>query len=343
MEKRIYSFDTLKFLLIFFVIFGHMMESSRDLSFNSEFYSCIYLFHMPLFIFISGFFSKRRDDKRTFWKSELALFETLLIFHLGSLLFKVFVTHRGIGLSDIVIPGYGSWYLLSLIYWRAILQFIPSKWLDSKWLFPASVAISLLGGFFPIGGAFSVQRTFTFLPFFVAGYLVKKNGWSEKIKVNPWIGLVALACIFFGVFKLNGSLGKLGIGTQFQSVMMGTYTYFKGADYISHPLLYRSLFLVLSFVTCCMVISIIPEWKIPLATEYGKYTLFLYVYHAFVYRTLFLLFPVLSIDKNTLNLFLGAIVVMALLVLLSKIPVLHFILNPVTKTMDKRSQKDDCK
>ena len=338
MEKRIYSFDTLKFLLIFLVLFGHMMESSRDLSFNSQIYSCIYLFHMPLFIFISGFFSKKRTDMKDFWKSEFTLLETLVVFHLGSLLFKKFVLHDGLDLADLVIPGFGSWYLLSLIYWRAVLQFLPSKWISSKWLLPAAVIISLAGGFVPIGGPLSIQRTFTFLPFFLGGYLVKENGWIEKIKVKPWIGAVALACIFVSVFFLNGSLGKLGIGTQFQSVMMGTYTYFKGSDYISHPLLYRALFLVLSSVTCCMVLSVIPEKKVPVATDYGKYTLFLYVYHAFVYRSLFLLFPLLSIEKNTLNLFLGAIVIMAILVFLCKIPFLHYVLNPVTKTIG-RSRK----
>ena len=327
MEKRLFLFDTTKFILIFLVIFGHMMEGSRSLSYNSELYGCIYLFHMPLFIFISGFFSKRYDDKRSFWMSELRLTETLVIFHVCSMLFKVFVYGRPLIINDIVIPGMGSWYLLSLIYWRAMLQFAPQNWLDSKWLIPACVALSLLGGYVPIGGAFSIQRTFTFLPFFMLGYLIKERSWFEKIRIKPLVASIVLVIIFVNVFIFNNLVG--GGDNQFHSVMMGTYTYFKGSDFISHPLLYRAIFLVLSAITCYSVLSVVPTKRIPILTDNGKDTLFFYVYHAFVYRLLLMLYPVFSLEKNSLNLFIGAVAVMIILVLLNKISLLHYLLNPI--------------
>ena len=327
MEKRIFLFDTTKFILIFLVIFGHMMEGSRDLSYNSELYGCIYLFHMPLFIFISGFFSKRYVDKKPFWMSELRLMETLVIFHVCSMLFKVFVYGRPLILNDIFIPGMGSWYLLSLIYWRAMLQFAPQSWLDSKWLMPACVAISLLGGYVPIGGAFSVQRTFTFLPFFMLGYLVKECDFLEKFRIKPLVAGIIMIIVFVNVFMLN-DIGNTGNGNQFHNVMTGTYTYFKGSDFISHPLLYRAIFLILSTITCCAVFSVVPTKRIPVLTDNGKYSLFFYVYHAFVYRLLLILYPVLSLEKNSLNLFIGAVVVMAILILLNKIQLFNILLNP---------------
>lgn len=55
MQQRIYLFDTAKFILIFLVIYGHMLQPNRALSYNCEMYSLIYMFHMPLFIMISGF------------------------------------------------------------------------------------------------------------------------------------------------------------------------------------------------------------------------------------------------------------------------------------------------
>lgn len=203
MRKRLYHFDSAKFLLIFLMVFGHMMESNRGLSYNGELYGCIYLFHMPLFILISGFFSKKYDDVNLFWRNEFRLMETLLVFHIGSHLFKVLVYGHGIGLADITIPGYGSWYLLSLIYWRAILQFTPSKVLDHKWLLPLCLAVSLLGGYVPVGGVLSIQRTFTFLPFFVLGYLIKERCLIEKVRLYPWAATVILVVIMGNVFALN--------------------------------------------------------------------------------------------------------------------------------------------
>lgn len=248
------------------------------------------------------------------------------------MLFKVFVYGRPLIINNIVIPGMGSWYLLSLIYWRAMLQFAPKSWLDSKWLIPACVAISLMGGYVPIGGAFSIQRTFTFLPFFMLGYLIKEHGWVEKIRVKPWISAVVLVGVFCNVFIFN-DLGGGRSDNEFHRVMMGTYTYLKGSDFISNPLLYRAAFLMLSAITCCAVLSVVPTKRILVLTDNGKDTLFFYVYHAFVFRLLLMLYPVLSLEKNSLNLFIGAVVVMIILILLNKIPFLHYILNPITRKL----------
>ncbi|WP_052356695.1 acyltransferase family protein [[Clostridium] dakarense] len=54
-----YFVDNLKVLLIFLVVFGHLIE--RYINTNDTLmgmYMFIYTFHMPLFIFISGFLSK---------------------------------------------------------------------------------------------------------------------------------------------------------------------------------------------------------------------------------------------------------------------------------------------
>jgi len=62
MEKeRDYLFDNIKGLLILLVVFGHMIESfafKKSTSINVMYYA-IYTFHMPIFIFISGYFSKK--------------------------------------------------------------------------------------------------------------------------------------------------------------------------------------------------------------------------------------------------------------------------------------------
>lgn len=195
MKQRLYLFDSIKFFLIFLVVIGHMMEPYRSVSFNGPVYGWIYLFHMPLFILISGYFSKQYSDLEKFRWSEIRLLEILAVFHLSSMVFKIFVLGRSIGLADIVIPRYGSWYLLSLAYWRAILQYTPGNWLQSVWLIPTSVCISLLGGYVPVGGAFSIQRTFTFLPFFLLGYSIRQKKWLEKVRLRQVLAVALIAAI----------------------------------------------------------------------------------------------------------------------------------------------------
>ena len=62
---RDYLFDNLKVLLIFLVVFGHLLEKyiDKDL-FLRSIYIFIFMFHMPLFIYVSGYFSKNFDKCR---------------------------------------------------------------------------------------------------------------------------------------------------------------------------------------------------------------------------------------------------------------------------------------
>lgn len=57
MKERDLCFDILKGILIFTVVWGHSIGSSGlDDIWHNNLFNAIYLFHMPLFIFISGYF-----------------------------------------------------------------------------------------------------------------------------------------------------------------------------------------------------------------------------------------------------------------------------------------------
>ncbi len=57
MNQRLYKFDNIRFLLMFLVILGHLLEVIHS-EVGSQLYRVIYSFHMPLFIFVSGYFAK---------------------------------------------------------------------------------------------------------------------------------------------------------------------------------------------------------------------------------------------------------------------------------------------
>lgn len=54
MKERSLYWDTIKGLLIILVVFGHCGTAV-----GNNLLSVIYSFHMPLFILVSGFFSKK--------------------------------------------------------------------------------------------------------------------------------------------------------------------------------------------------------------------------------------------------------------------------------------------
>lgn len=72
--------DTLKFVLIFLVVFGHVLEVNYPPgSVNRGIYNFIYSFHMPLFVFISGRFSHIKN-RANYKKGIIRLLETYVAF-----------------------------------------------------------------------------------------------------------------------------------------------------------------------------------------------------------------------------------------------------------------------
>ena len=64
MNKRDPYFDNLKFILILLVVLGHFTTLNLNNLHLASISNIIYSFHMPIFIFISGYFSKHIDRQR---------------------------------------------------------------------------------------------------------------------------------------------------------------------------------------------------------------------------------------------------------------------------------------
>ena len=81
-KKRDPYWDAMKFVLIALVVYVHTLEAYiPEWSFNRAMYNFNIMFHMPIFIFISGRFSHIHDRKR-YKNSFMKLFETYIVFQL---------------------------------------------------------------------------------------------------------------------------------------------------------------------------------------------------------------------------------------------------------------------
>lgn len=120
--NRDLSIDSLKGYLIILVILGHLIGSLGIQ--GGAYWNLIYTFHMPLFVLISGYFS--RCDKVHI----SSILKPLIIFQVLNV-FLLIVQGYGFSLSYLWIPYWTLWYLLSLIFWRIILNHLPI-WLLNK-------------------------------------------------------------------------------------------------------------------------------------------------------------------------------------------------------------------
>lgn len=79
MTKRITYLDSLKAILILLVILGHAVQFNTEEYETNPLFQFIYSFHMPLFLFISGYLTCRGSFKGGTLESELCSY----YFHLS--------------------------------------------------------------------------------------------------------------------------------------------------------------------------------------------------------------------------------------------------------------------
>ena len=182
-QNRNYLIDNSKGLLIFLVVLGHSLEFIRkDYEVARLLYVFIYEFHMPVFVFISGYLSKnvekgRRNAVRNFLTPFL-LFN--IIWNLITLVGPLFLRGEFTELPSEQVfsfftPGWALWYIFAMFLWKILLPDL----LKFKNIFILSV---IAGIFVKLSGEFgsymALSRTITFAPFFLAGYYSSE----EKLK-----------------------------------------------------------------------------------------------------------------------------------------------------------------
>lgn len=192
--------DGCKFFLVCLVTLGHAIEPSRyDVGISGYMYSCIYLFHMPLFVILSGYFTNNQNTSLTkFRRQSLGLLETYCLI---TIFIIAFITKD---ITDFISPKLSSWYLLSLVFWRGgVLLF---RAIDNRILLLVSIVVGLLTFILPVGGGrdyLALYRTCQYFPFFCFGYSLRSIGFKflkSKIFRQPLailsVLLITLICCF---------------------------------------------------------------------------------------------------------------------------------------------------
>ncbi len=216
-------FDNAKLVLIFLVVFGHMIQPFSDGSSGiNTLYMWIYTFHMPAFIFLAGFFAKGSGNKAYIVNLAKKLLVPYLIFQLLYTVFYFYIGKNG-WQTGVFEPHWSLWFLCSLFGWHILLALF--KKIPAWFSVSLAVLIGLLVGYFgEIGHTFSLSRTFVFFPFFLIGYWVTEGQvmWlmRKSVKIISLIVLLVVGtAIYFapdfnsGWLLASKSYGDLGMPT----------------------------------------------------------------------------------------------------------------------------------
>jgi fucose 4-O-acetylase-like acetyltransferase len=186
-------FDNAKFMAIVLVVAGHSIVDLRDIRLAHAAYLFVYSFHMPVFIVITGYFSRNF----TFSGGKARK----LITNLG-VPYVVFETaystyHWAVGHSKFQIslldPYYLTWFLMALFLWRLSTP----VWQQIRWPVGAAVVISLVAGMTALPGELEMNRTFGLVPFYVLGLMLKPEHFEAlKRPAARVVGAITLVLAF---------------------------------------------------------------------------------------------------------------------------------------------------
>lgn len=289
LKKRNYLLDNLKVILIFFVVFGHVIEYYiKDNSTLRIIYIFIYIFHMPLFIFVSGYLSKN------FYRMKRKAIRNLLIPYI--IFNMIWYTAVYIGtqkaMFSVLYPGWTLWYLLSLFFWRMTLKYL----IKFKHILLVSFIVGVLVGLIPnIGSTLSISRTIVFLPFFLLGYYATDEHLDKIKSLKREFSITGILVFLLVAFYIvNNNLFDY-------KFLYNSYSY----DALGVSLLEGTIFRIFLYfgaiIFSICVISLVPS-KEKFYSRIGKATMNIYVFHIYLVMLVYFFIPKwnISLLKNIL-------------------------------------------
>ncbi|MCC2763430.1 acyltransferase family protein [Clostridium perfringens] len=313
-QNRNYLIDNSKGLLIFLVVLGHSLEFIRkDYEVARLLYVFIYEFHMPVFVFISGYLSKnvekgRRNAVRNFLTPFL-LFN--IIWNLITLVGPLFLRGEFTELPSEQVfsfftPGWALWYIFAMFLWKILLPDL----LKFKNIFILSV---IAGIFVKLSGEFgsymALSRTITFAPFFLAGYYSseeKLKRFRKFTRFNILNKVPSILILIIGVLIALIFVNYSNIADEFFWADR-SYSNFN-IEIFTGILLYIAVYII-GFAFVYVFINLMPENQTFLS-KIGKNTLSVYFLHTYFIGSILGLTSLMSSNLGKLlALIVGSLIV----------------------------------
>lgn len=276
MKKRDYYFDNAKFILIFLVVFGHLIQSYVETNTIIEnVYKLIYSFHMPAFILVSGYFAKGIYQKGYVGKLMKKLILPYLIFQIIYTIFYYFLLDKNTLQFDFLNPQWSLWFLLSLFYWNLMLLAFTK--LKPSYAIAIAVTTGLVIGYVDwISNYLSLSRTFVFFPFFLVGFYLKRDHFQRVASHKSKLFAMTIVIVIGLIFVLYPGLDE--------KWLLGSKPYSDLETVTAIGILKRMGVYFINFIMVGCFFAFVPNRKL-FFTKWGRNTLYVYLLHGFVIRT----------------------------------------------------------
>ena len=279
-KGRLFFYDNAKFVLIFLVVLAHFMSPLTDMFPKCRIlWNLINTFHMPAFIFISGFFAKSYiAADRTIKVQRTATYLLLfLVSQVAVSAFEWFVLKESFPFS-LVYARSSLWFFQCLILWYLVLPFAAR--FKPQIVLPIAVATALYIGYEPTCTNFmALSRAFVHFPFFLCGYYCSQKTLD---RLFTWKARIPLMAASAGIVVLYCFISRLGIGKMLTcNHYYAQIGILKDFPVWSHWI-GRLCFYLFALILGATFFSCLPRGKVAY-TSLGAKSLSVYICHRFLY------------------------------------------------------------
>jgi fucose 4-O-acetylase-like acetyltransferase len=272
-QNRTNYFLNIRFILILLVVIANCIEPLIGQSRGMQMlFDSIYTFHIPMFVFVTGYFSKSfRFDSNGLKILKLIAYQYVIFQTLYSVL-DHFLFHAPNVYYSFFMPYSLLWFLFSNFFWKVLLR------LFNTFRHPIMVSILLgvvVGYIHGMGGWFSFSRTLVYFPFFLAGYYMDMN--IIKINLNRIRWFAVCTGLMISV--------SLWLGWEIDlRWLYGSYTYGQIGHEEWYAGIYRFITYAFEGIASLGLLYLVP-WKYSRMTEHGQHTLYVFLIHGLLVKT----------------------------------------------------------
>ncbi|WP_078548431.1 acyltransferase family protein [Litchfieldia alkalitelluris] len=281
-------FDNIKGILIFLVVFGHLIEIYRHFETHTSvlyIYNMIYAFHMPLFIIISGYFFRPNKPEKV-----IQLTFIFILWQVINGLLSNWINHNELitiapdsRILAIFAPHWTMWYLIGIIVWSIITPYVLKLRFPLIFILGFAIWISYIDN---VPSWFSMRKLINFYPYFLIGYFLhqknilplivqKATSWKSPIRWGA-LGIVTIFLFLVGLYTKNGMATEL-LFMRDEYAHYG-WSIYKGA--VVQILQYAST----TVLSISLILLVTQKRKLFIFNNLGIYTLFIYLVHTNIVR-----------------------------------------------------------
>ena len=271
-KPRIFLWDNVKAILILLVVIGHFSaQFTPESNIMTSIYLIIHIFHMPLFVFVSGLFAKSSIKKGKLQIHKVISF--LILFYALKLTIFLIGIPFGSGRKFYFFTEGGiPWYMFAMAAFLCLIYIL--RRVSPKILFPVSIGLSLLVGFFPQElDVLCLSRILVFFPYFLLGYYMNSEKLAEFTR-SPKLRIIS-ACILAGFIVL--CFAARPFLYEFRPLIGAKSTYYSLPIWPLGPF-YRLVQYAFASLLSLAFISILPNRKL-FFSYLGAATLPIYFLH----------------------------------------------------------------